>query len=75
MLILAGVNVEATSQGTRYMLCFGSPRNPGVHYRVETDAGTVERLQTAINSEVKGALQSAFEIEAGDDDDSARRFG
>ena len=68
MLILAGVNVEATTQGTRYMLCFGSPRSPGVHYKVETDAGTVERLQTAINAEVRGAFQSAFESDDGDED-------
>ncbi len=73
MLILAGVNVEVTSAGTRHMLCFGSPRNPGVHYKIETDAGTVERLRTAINAEVKGALQSSFEIEDGDED--GQHFG
>ena len=72
MLILAGVNVEATTQGTRYMLCFGSPRSPGIHYKVETDAGTVERLQTAINAELKGAM-SAFEDDGDEDCDSARR--
>ena len=74
MLILAGVNVEATTQGTRYMICFGSPRSPGVHYKVETDAGTVERLRTAINTEVRGAMQASFELDDGDDDDTANRL-
>jgi len=74
MLILAGVNVEATAQGTRYMLCFGSPRSPGVHYTVETDAGTVARLQTAMNAETKVAHQAAFEIDDEDDRDPALRF-
>ena len=75
MLILAGVNVEVTAHGTRHMLCFGSPRSPGIQYKVESDAGTVARLQVAINSEMKAAMQGAFETEDEDEDrDPAHRF-
>lgn len=75
MLILAGVNVEVTAEGTRHILCFGSPRAPGVHYKVETDAGTVARLQTAMHAELRVAMSAAFEIEDEDEDrDPAHRF-
>lgn len=75
MLILAGVNVEVTAQGTRHMLLFGSPRSPGVHYKIESDADTVARLQIAINSEMRAAMQGAFETEDEDEDrDPAHRF-
>ena len=75
MLILAGVNVEVTAQGTRHILCFGSPRSPGIQYRIESDAGTVARLQIAINAEMKAVMQTAFETEDEDEDrDPTRRF-
>jgi hypothetical protein len=51
MLIFAGIEFDCTEKGQRPMLCFCPPNSPGVHYRVETDAETAERLRVIFHSE------------------------
>ena len=73
MLILAGTNVEITSEGTRYMLYLGSPRMPGVQYKVETDAATVTRLQIALQAELESSMHlTPIEFDFDDEGDCDR---
>lgn len=60
MLIFAGVTTESSTSGNRHMLVFHSPRLPGIHYKVETDEGTVKRLKTIIGSEVESMMAADF---------------
>lgn len=76
MLMLTGTCTESTTQGQRHLLLFVSPRIPGVHYKVETDEGTVKRLQEVIGSEI-GALHGISEVDDTEDDlhGPCHRFG
>jgi hypothetical protein len=67
MLMLTGMCSESTQQGQRYALLFVSPRIPGMHYKVETDAGTVRRLQEVIGAEI-GAMHEVPEADDAEDD-------
>ena len=67
MLIFTGIRVDAGAKSTQRVLLFCSPRLPGVHYSVETDAGTVKRLQEIIETEVV-ACRSVLDSDEDEDD-------
>ena len=58
MLMFTGVITEITEQGSRHMLVLTSPRMPGTHYKVETDAGTAARMRALITTECQSACMS-----------------
>lgn len=63
MLIFVGLTTEVTGCGSCHMLVFQSPHLPGTHYRVETDAGTVGRLQAIISSEAAALMAAAAQAD------------
>lgn len=67
MLIFVGMSTEATECGSRHMLIFHSAQLPGMHYKVETDAGTVSRLREIVGSEVVAIRAAIEDAEDGDD--------
>jgi hypothetical protein len=69
MLVLIGMSHETAKSGSQYMLIFHSARLPGMHYKVETDAGTVRRLREVVGTEVEALMAAA---QSDDDEDEFR---
>jgi len=69
MLMFTSVVTEITAQGPRHMMVFASPRAPGSHYKVETDADTAVRMRALINSEIKAACLADQMLGSDDGDD------
>ena len=55
MLMFTSVSTEITLDGEKHSMLFTSPRVPGSHFKVETDAATVQRLRVALTQEVESA--------------------
>ena len=72
MFIFAGIEFDCTEKGPRPMLCFCPPNSPGVHYRVETDPATAERLRVIFHDEV-ARMSAAGAEDEGDSGEFHRR--
>lgn len=70
MLILTGVVLEIGDGKAKHVMLLSSPRAPGVHYKVDVDETTADRLKILFTAEAKAAATAEAAAQSAVDNDN-----